>query len=275
MPAFRPSAPVRPLDLVVLANVQLGAPTCRAESLCAYLAGIQPAVLVLNGDLIDLTSKAPLPITHEAVLHALLKLSVEGTRIYYLTGDQDAALQRHRGFSAGNVHLREELVLQFGGRRYWFLHGEGLERLDTAHPTSKRYRRLRLLNHWYRRSVGRIGGKRSGEGSRSFSEQQRTRFEQNALALARAATYDGIICGHTGIPALSKPDRHGIRYANPGNWNRYETSLEVSDGEWQLHRFEHHSCPVLNASSFSLAQLARRPEAQFLQLLGLKLATLG
>ena len=268
------SAPVRTPQLVVLADVHLGDPHNRTEALSSYLASIQPDVLVINGGLIDLSSRHPLPAAHRAVSHGLLRLSATGTRIYYLIGDHDATLRQYPSFSAGNMHLREELVLQLGGRRYWFLNGEGLELLGTPGPGSVDYRRRRTLYRWYRRSWSRWRpGTLLNPGDGTSSVDRQHRFERNARALARGAAFDGVVCGHTGVPALSPADASGVRYANPGSWNRYRTSIEVQDGEWRLHHHEMPAAPPTRLSLERLGQLARRPEARFLQLLGLGLAT--
>ena len=264
---------VRALDLVVLADVHLGTASCEAEALCSYLRRIRPEVMVINGDLIDLTrSGTPeLPVAHTAVLHALLRLSVAGTRIYYLTGNEDARLRRHEPFSAGNVHLREELVLQIGGRRYWFLHGDGLERTDPSRSTAPGGKRQRWRS-WYRRAL-RPGRYLVAPNPTVLTAEMRERFERNAVALARAAGYDGAVCGHAGTPVLRLGTSGRPAYLNPGHWNTYRSSLEVKDGEWSLH---YHTPTTADTAApptgvARLAKLAERPEAQLLTLLGVAL----
>jgi len=59
-------------------------------------------------------------------------------------------------------------------------------------------------------------------------------FREAALAKARKDGFDGIVCGHTHMPELSKsPD--GIIYANSGDWVRHFSALALTrDGEWQI-----------------------------------------
>lgn len=266
---------VRALDLVVLADVHLGTASCKAEALCGYLRRIQPEVLVINGDLIDLTrSDTPvLPAAHKAVLHALLRLSVAGTRIYYLTGNEDARLRRHEPFSAGNVHLREELVLQVGGKRYWFSHGDGLERVDPSRGVATGGKRRRWRD-WYCRTLLRSNRRLVAANPTVLTDEMQCRFERNAVALARAAGYDGAVCGHAGTPVLRFGAPGRPAYLNPGHWNTHRSSLEVKDGEWSLHRYTPSGAddrPVAPMGVVRLAKLAERPEAQLLTLLGVAL----
>ena len=43
----------RPVDVVVISDVHLGAYDCHAKELLDYLQSIQPKILILNGDIID------------------------------------------------------------------------------------------------------------------------------------------------------------------------------------------------------------------------------
>jgi UDP-2,3-diacylglucosamine pyrophosphatase LpxH len=59
-------------------------------------------------------------------------------------------------------------------------------------------------------------------------------FREAALARARKGGYDGVVCGHTHMPELSKaPD--GMIYANSGDWIRHFSALAMNRaGEWEL-----------------------------------------
>lgn len=44
----------RKLDIVVISDVHLGTYGCRAKELNNYLKSIQPKIVILNGDIIDI-----------------------------------------------------------------------------------------------------------------------------------------------------------------------------------------------------------------------------
>ena len=61
-------------------------------------------------------------------------------------------------------------------------------------------------------------------------------FREAALARARKGGYDGIVCGHTHIPEVSKSS-DGITYANSGDWVRHFSALVMNkNGEWEIFR---------------------------------------
>ena len=43
----------RPLDVAVISDLHLGMRGCRAAEVLAYLRSIDPEILVLNGDIVD------------------------------------------------------------------------------------------------------------------------------------------------------------------------------------------------------------------------------
>ncbi len=59
-------------------------------------------------------------------------------------------------------------------------------------------------------------------------------FRNAAIDRARKGGFDGVVCGHTHMPELSKsPD--GIIYANSGDWVRHFTALVMNKaGEWEI-----------------------------------------
>src|SRR3970282_125591 len=81
----------RKVPLVVLSDVHLGTYGCQAKELLQYLKSIQPKMLVLNGDIIDMWSfsKSYFPASHMNVLRQIIKMSNQGTRVIYITGNHD------------------------------------------------------------------------------------------------------------------------------------------------------------------------------------------
>ena len=116
----------RKLDIVVISDTHLGTYGCHAKQLSNYLKSIKPNILILNGDIIDMWQfkKSYFPTEHMKVINRLLKMSVSGTKVYYLTGNHDDMLRRFSNLSFDNFHLRDDLVLQQDGKKFWFFHGD-------------------------------------------------------------------------------------------------------------------------------------------------------
>ena len=126
----------RHLDLVVLSDLHLGSYHCRATELKTYLTSIQPKTLVLNGDVIERAAlrNRYFPRKHMEVINTLLQLTLSGTQIYYVTGNHDDYLRKFLSISLGPIHLREKLVFQVQGQKYWIFHGDVLDAQKMVSP---------------------------------------------------------------------------------------------------------------------------------------------
>jgi predicted MPP superfamily phosphohydrolase len=101
----------RKLELAVISDVHLGTYGCHARELNRYLKSIDPDVLVLNGDIIDIWqfSKKYWPSTHMKVVRQILQLVQKGTKVYYITGNHDEMLRRFSGFEFGGISIVNKL----------------------------------------------------------------------------------------------------------------------------------------------------------------------
>ena len=90
----------RELDLVVISDIHLGTYGCQAKELLKYLKSIDPKIVILNGDIIDIWqfNKRYFPKPHMKVVKHLLKWIVEGKEIHYLTGNHDEMLRKFKDF---------------------------------------------------------------------------------------------------------------------------------------------------------------------------------
>lgn len=243
----------RQVDLVVLSDVHLGTYGCHADALLDYLRGIDPRILVLNGDIIDfwqLRRRPCWPEAHTDILREILDLSRRGRKVYYLTGNHDDALRRYSGLSLGNLHLRDKLLLELDGRRVWIFHGDVFD-LSLLHARwiarwgGVGYDLLIQINRWMNRGLVALG-------RRPYSLARRVKqgvkqavkfvgdFEATATDLALEQGYDVVICGHIHVPQ-DRVERRGdaeVRYLNSGDWIENLTSVEYARGVWRLHQAE-------------------------------------
>ncbi|MDX1907515.1 MAG: UDP-2,3-diacylglucosamine diphosphatase [Bacteroidia bacterium] len=243
----------RPVDIVVISDVHLGTYGCHAHELVQYLKSIQPGMLVLNGDIIDIWqfSKRYWPKSHMQVLKEIVKIVAREIPVYYLTGNHDELLRKFTPFSLGNFHLLDQLVLETGGSKTWLFHGDVFDASMQqhtkwlAHIGSWSYDLLILLNRGINRLLEALG-----RGKMSFSKTIKNSvksavsyisdFEQAAATYAVEHGYDHVICGHIHQPQIKTlVTPHGqITYLNSGDWVENLTALEYHEGQWSVFTWE-------------------------------------
>lgn len=242
----------RKIKLAVISDVHLGTYGCRAKAVNKYLKSIDPEILILNGDIIDIWqfSKHYWPQSHMKVVQRLFKMLSNGTKIYYLTGNHDEMLRKFTDFNLGNLHILNKLVLELDGKKAWFFHGDVF---DITMKHSKwlaklggiGYDTLILLNN----VVNFVSEKILGRGKLSFSKKIKqgvksaikfiNDFEETTIQLALEKKYDYVICGHIHQPCIKTITRQNetVTYLNSGDWIENLTALEYNEGKWLLH---HH-----------------------------------
>ena len=65
----------REVEIVVISDVHLGTYGCHAKELLKYLKSVNPKILILNGDIIDIWqfSKSYFPESHTKIIRKILK----------------------------------------------------------------------------------------------------------------------------------------------------------------------------------------------------------
>jgi UDP-2,3-diacylglucosamine pyrophosphatase LpxH len=242
----------RELDLVILSDVHLGAYGCHAKELNNYLKSIQPRTLVLNGDIFDIWNfkKRYFPKDHLEVLRRLLKMAVQGTKIYYLTGNHDDLLRKFGEVTLGLVELRNKLVFQIDGKTHWVFHGDVFDAsIHRARWLAKLggqgYELLIRVNRFINSVRGLFGlgpvsfaarVKKSVKGAVKYISD----FEDTAISLAAEKNYDYVICGHIHRPQMRQvttPEGKTVTYLNSGDWVEHLTALECDGGAWRIYQY--------------------------------------
>jgi UDP-2,3-diacylglucosamine pyrophosphatase LpxH len=108
----------RKVKVVVISDVHLGFLGCKAKELNKYLKSIDPEILVINGDFIDIWQFRSyyFPNSHAKVLQRVFKLASTGTKVHYLTGNHDELFRKYSGIHLGNIDLEDKLVLDLDGK---------------------------------------------------------------------------------------------------------------------------------------------------------------
>lgn len=249
----------RKVQIAVISDTHLGTYGCHATQLLEYLKSIDPDVLVLNGDIIDIWnfSKSYFPKSHIAVLRQILKMTEKGTKTWYITGNHDEALRKYSGIQMGNFILDDKLILNVDGKKVWIFHG------DIFDATTQGWARV----------IAKLGGKGYdiliwtnrlindllfyfGKEKISLSKKVKSgvkgavkwisNFEKTAAALAIDQDFDVVICGHIHQPQkrVVSTENGKVLYINSGDWVENCSALEYNNGEWLLYK---HSEVLVNS----------------------------
>lgn len=242
----------RKLDVVILSDVHLGTFGCHAAELVSYLRSIQPKLLVLNGDIVDIWQfrKHYFPASHMQVIKEIFSLMAKGTQVVYITGNHDESLRRYSGLELGNLKLVDKLVLDIDGEKTWIFHGDVFD--ATTKGSAKLiakfgghgYDLLILVNRAINWSL-KIFGKEKMSFSKKVKNSVKKavswigNFEHTAAELAIENKYKNVICGHIHQPQIRKieNEKGSVMYMNSGDWIENLTTLEYESNAWRIYTF--------------------------------------
>ncbi len=243
----------RNLDIVVISDVHLGTYGSHAKELLNYLKSIEPEILILNGDIIDVWNfkKSYFPQEHLEVIRRILKMSVSGTKVYYITGNHDDLFRKFGEIAFGQIHLRNKMVFSFNNKTHWVFHGDvfdnsvhhakwlaklGGKGYDWLIRINRGINHLRQFLHLKPVSFSAKVKQRVKGASKFISD-----FEQIAIDLAAEKGYDYVICGHIHLPQMRQmegKDGKQVTYLNSGDWVENLTALEMKNGQWSLYKYD-------------------------------------
>lgn len=241
----------RRVEVAIISDVHLGTYGCNARELHKYLKSIQPKVLVLNGDIIDIWqfSKRYFPTTHMKIIKQIFSMASKGVQVYYVTGNHDEMLRKFEGFTMGTLKIVNKMVLELDGKKAWIFHGDVF---DITMKHSKwlaklgaiGYDTLILLN-----ALVNFCSEKIGKGKVSFSKRIKNSvksavkfiddFENTASEIAISNGYDYVICGHIHNPEIRKivMEESEVTYLNSGDWVENLTALEYKNKKWSLYKY--------------------------------------
>ncbi len=242
----------RKLDLLVLSDVHLGTYGCRAKELLNYLKTVDPKILVLNGDIIDIWqfNKRYFPKSHMKVIKYISSMLSKGKKVYYVTGNHDEMLRKFKGFQLGGFEIVNKLVLELHGKKVWIFHGDVF---DVTMQHSKwlaklggwGYDILILINtfaNWLSASFGqgRISLSKKIKNGVKQAVSFINDFEKTAAEIGIAQGFDFVVCGHIHHPqmkTIGDTDDKKIIYLNSGDWVENLTALEYKKGRWTIYEY--------------------------------------
>ena len=242
---------VRDLDIVVLSDLHLGTYGAHADELLIYLNSVNPSLIILNGDIIDMWqfNKSYFPASHFNVLKLFIEKMNQGTKIIYLTGNHDDLLRRFSDIQLGNLQVRDKLTLKINGKNHWFFHGDVF---DVSINYAKWIAKLGGKGYDFLIRLNRIINmilKKYGKPPKSFSKKIKNNiknavkfisdFEKTAAELAIENEFDFVICGHIHAAVIRQitTAQGQVTYMNSGDWVESLTALEFHQGNWKLYDF--------------------------------------
>jgi len=263
----------RKVELVVISDVHLGTYGARANDLVDYLQSIEPEVLVLNGDIIDIWqfSKSYFPESHMRVVKCITNHLSNGTKVYYVTGNHDEMLRKFKGFSLGNFQIVNKLVLPLSTGVAWIFHGDVFDTTMkhskwVAKLGGKGYDLLIMLNtfmNWcsLKLGKGRISLSKKVKDSVKGVIKYVNNFEETAAEIAIENGYQYVVCGHIHQPQIREINTKNGKttYLNSGDWVENATALEFNNGDWRIYEHKHKvgqapqiDLELLNALNYNL-----------------------
>jgi len=242
----------RKIKVAVLSDIHLGTHGCHAEELLNYLNSIEPEILIMNGDIIDIWQfkKNYWPEAHRKVIKRILDFITSDIPVYYLTGNHDEMLRKFSGLKLANFHLKDKIVLNLDGKKAWFFHGDIF---DVTMQYSKWLAKLgaigydfliilnQFVNFWSTLlGRGRISISKKIKDSVKTAIKYIHDFEKTATDLAIENGYEYVICGHIHHPNIRKYNNNAgsVTYLNSGDWIENLTSLEYNEGKWQIYHYD-------------------------------------
>lgn len=274
---------------IFVSDFHIGAKKFAAPALLDFLRTHQCDYLYLVGDIIDgwkLSKRWYWTESTSQIFDELFRKASEGTKIIYITGNHDEQvreyniIKRLKYARRMGIQIKNRIVHKNAdGREFLVIHGDQFDRAILRGTLS------RLSDRLYDMAVDLMERKRpvnieiDGKIKRFSMAKFLSYHGQMALnilnnfesALAREAKrsdVDGIICGHTHIPAL-KHFRH-ITYANCGSWlsGKPTAVIEKDNGSLELVDWQSDACEtdetfcaqsyVFRPATLRLMQLIRK-----------------
>ncbi len=243
----------RKLEVAVISDVHLGTYGCRANELSRYLSTIDPTILVLNGDIIDIWqfSKKYWPPAHMQVIKQITSMLSRGVKVYYVTGNHDEMLRRFENFSAGDFHIVNKLVVHHSNNeKSWIFHGDVF---DVTMKYSKWLAKLGAVGYDMLIAInafinyiskafgrGRISLSKKIKNSVKSAVKYINSFEETAAEIAIEKQYDYVICGHIHQPCSRVIKKNGgqVNYLNSGDWIENLSALEYKNESWSIYYYQ-------------------------------------
>jgi UDP-2,3-diacylglucosamine pyrophosphatase LpxH len=242
---------------IFISDIHLGTRYTKAKALIHFLKQHECENLFLVGDIIDgwaIKRKFIWKQSHSNVVQRVLKMSKNGTNVYYITGNHDEFIRPFAPLILGNsIEILNEMEYQsLSGKRYLVTHGDFFDMLTMTKKWiailgDYGYDFLLFINHLLNSTCKILNIKKRWSLSKYVKDNVKKSvsfindFESILSTHAKKHHYDGVICGH--IHKAEIRDIDSIEYFNCGDWVESCTAIvETLEGEWFIyeHKEEVH-----------------------------------
>lgn len=200
--------------------------------------------LIILGDLFDFwfEYKHAIPKGHSRILFMLHELANSGLPIDYISGNHDFWMDDFFKTELGLTVHRDNLELEYAGKRLLLTHGDGLAPADRGYRVLKWIFRNRFFIWCYRKLPPDWGipfARWVSGSSRSYTSQRDHTFAPDYEAYAReqlAHGFDVVAIGHLHIPVI-KQFQTGT-YINTGDFIGHFTYVKLTEESLALQSLD-------------------------------------
>ncbi len=215
---------------VFISDTHLGTYGSQAEKIIELLDSISVEKLYLVGDIIDgwqLQSKWYWPETHSFVLEKIIKISENGTKVFYISGNHDDFLRKIGNFKLGGIIFCNEVThITPDNKKFLVIHGDKYDQVIAKAPwvayiLDALYNFFQFVNRKLNIFLKFFGFKYFSvidilKANIKSVSNFICHFEFEVLKDIKERKFDGVICGH--IHHAQNKKIRGIQYMNCGDW---------------------------------------------------------
>ncbi len=221
----------RTADTLIISDIHLGSPVCRARDLAKVLRTWTYKRLIILGDLLDNARFQRLCSSQWKMLAYLRSIGLGETdaELVWIAGNHDLPVAKQVSKMIHAELLGEEANYTFdcGGRKYLCLHGHQFDRHVKEYPVGtllacSAYILIQKADLFRRKDFSRWV-KRQSKSLLDTSEQ----VAIGALDRAKNQKVDAVVCGHTHLALRREMD--GRTYINSGCWTETPATLVAID----------------------------------------------
>jgi UDP-2,3-diacylglucosamine pyrophosphatase LpxH len=219
------------LPTLIISDVHLGSPICRAEDLCRLLEVESPGRLIINGDLLDHYDFRTFGAPHWRLLSTLRELS-RRIEVVWVLGNHDM----QKGVQAFAQMLNVRIAHAYRWEQFMngitieclALHGHQFDAFMLRNPLVSAmadtvYRWIQQ-NTMVTRRVLKYLKKSSKQWIRNSIS-----VREGAFNAAKEAGAGFVCCGHTHAPEVVMSEERDVVYMNSGDWVHEATYIRVDD----------------------------------------------
>ena len=226
------AAEKRRIEVCIISDIHLGTRACHAAELNKYLKSIDPTILIINGDWLDIWNFGAgyFPQEHIENVFLVLDMARQGIPVYYVTGNHDDHMRNFSGYKFDTLQLRDEIILELDGKKHWIFHGDkydlsvGGSARWLAKLGGRTYDTIWQANRFINNVRIKYGkdkifiSKYIKDKVKSIVKSKVQDFEDVAIEIGIEEGYDYIICGHIHKPQIREvsTEKGKAMYLNSG-----------------------------------------------------------